>query len=49
MSDVTFDVFYGPIYDRDGNLKVAQGENMTDDAMLNSFDWYVDGVVIDEE
>lgn len=44
----TFDVFYGPIYDNEGNIKIAEGESMSDDAMLNSFDWYVEGVVIDE-
>ena len=44
----TFDVFYGPIYDNDGNLRIAEGESMTDNAMLNEFDWYVEGVVIDE-
>ncbi len=43
----TFDVFYGPIYDNEGNLRIAEGESMTDDAMLNEFDWYVEGVVID--
>ncbi len=45
----TFDVFYGPIYDNNGNIRIAEGESMTDDAMLNSFDWYVEGVVINEE
>ena len=45
----TFDVFYGPIVDRDGAERVAEGESMTDAAMLNAFDWYVEGVVIDEE
>ena len=43
-----FDVFYGPIYDNEGNLRIADGETMTDNAMLNEFDWYVEGVVIDE-
>lgn len=43
-----FDVFYGPIYDNEGNLRIAEGENMSDDAMLNRFDWYVEGVVIYE-
>ena len=42
-----FGVFYGPIYDNQGNLRVAEGESMTDSAMLNEFDWYVEGVVID--
>lgn len=45
----TFDVFYGPITDADGILRVEAGASMTDDAMLNEFDWYVEGVIIDEE
>ncbi|MBQ7775683.1 MAG: BMP family ABC transporter substrate-binding protein [Lachnospiraceae bacterium] len=45
----TFDVFYGPIRDSEGNLHVAEGESMTDNIMLNEFEWYVEGVVIDEE
>lgn len=45
----TFDVFYGPILDTEGELRVAEGESMTDAAMLNRFDWYVEGVVIDEK
>lgn len=44
----TFDVFYGPIYDNQGTLRVEEGESMSDDEMLNSFDWYVDGVVVEE-
>lgn len=44
-----FDVFYGPITDNKGNLRVAEGESMSDYSMLNEFDWYVKGVVIDEE
>ncbi len=49
LSSGTFDVFYGPITDCEGNLRIADGESMTDDAMLNEFDWYVEGVVINEE
>lgn len=45
----TFDVFYGPVRDNTGQIRVAEGESMTDAAMLNEFDWYVEGVVIDEE
>ena len=45
----TFDVFYGPITDADGIPRVEAGASMTDDAMLNEFDWYVEGVIIDEE
>ncbi|MBQ8614525.1 MAG: BMP family ABC transporter substrate-binding protein [Ruminiclostridium sp.] len=47
LNNGTFDVFYGPIYDNEGNLRVAEGESMTDEAMLNELDWYVEGVVID--
>ncbi len=41
----TFDVFYGPVYDNEGNLRISEGENITDNVMLNEFDWYVEGVV----
>ncbi|MBQ9926973.1 MAG: BMP family ABC transporter substrate-binding protein [Lachnospiraceae bacterium] len=44
-----FDVFYGPITDNKGKLRVAEGESMSDDSMLNEFDWYVEGVMSDEE
>ncbi len=43
-----FDVFYGPITDNNGVLRVADDESMTDDAMLNDFDWYVEGVVTND-
>jgi len=43
-----FDVFYGPVRDNQGKLRVAEGENMSDEAMLNHMDWYVEGVVIHE-
>lgn len=36
--------FAGPIYDQDGNLKIKEGEILTDDAMSN-VDWFVKGVV----
>lgn len=45
LSSGTYDVFYGPIVDNKGNLRVKEGENMTDEVMLNQFDWYVEGVV----
>lgn len=44
----TFDVFYGPITDNEGNIKVKEGQSMTDESMLNEFFWYVEGVVVDE-
>jgi len=49
MRSGTFDVFYGPITDMNGTVRVKTGESMTDDAMLNEFNWYVEGVVVDEE
>lgn len=49
ISNGTFDVFYGPIYDRDGGLRVPAEESMSDEAMLNEFDWYVKGVIIHGE
>jgi len=44
----TYDVFYGPIRDNKGNLRIKDGESMTDDEMLNAFDWFVEGVKICE-
>jgi basic membrane protein A len=38
-----FDVFWGPIKDQSGQVKVAEGQKMTDAEML-SFDWFVEGV-----
>jgi len=37
-------VFKGPIKDQDGNVKVADGEVLGDDAM-SSVDWFVEGVI----
>jgi basic membrane lipoprotein Med (substrate-binding protein (PBP1-ABC) superfamily) len=37
-------VFKGPIKDQEGNVKVAEGEVLGDDAM-SSVDWFVEGVV----
>ena len=44
----TFDVFYGPITDNEGNIRVAAGESMTDDEMLYRFSWYVEGVIVED-
>ena len=44
----TFDVFYGPITDNEGNVRIKSGQSMTDENMLNNFFWYVEGVVADE-
>lgn len=48
MKDGSFDVFYGPIYDNSGTLRIGEEESMTDKAMLNSFDWYVEGVITEQ-
>ena len=44
ITDTDWDVFCGPINDQDGNEAVADGECMSDEAMLN-MDWFVEGVV----
>ena len=44
----TFDVFYGPIFDNKGVLRIGVRESMSDREMLNSFDWYVEGVQVEE-
>lgn len=48
LENGTFDVFYGPVTDNKGELRVAEGENLPDSTMLNEFTWYVEGVVIHE-
>jgi len=49
MDAGTYDVFYGPVKDSSGTVRIPSGENMPDEAMLNSFDWYVEGVNIYEQ
>lgn len=49
MDAGTYDVFYGPVKDSTGTVRIPSGENMPDEAMLNSFDWYVEGVNIYEQ
>lgn len=39
-----WDVFYGPITDNEGVLRVAQGEALPDDYLLQELDWFVEGV-----
>ncbi len=43
-----FDVFYGPVKDDEGNTRIEAGESMSDDDMLNGFNWYVEGVTVEE-
>ena len=42
-----FDVFYGPITDNEGRIRIEAGESMSDREMLNNFKWYVEGVKIE--
>lgn len=49
LESCTVDVFYGPIRDAEGILRIENGESMSDEAMLNEFDWFVEGVLSDEE
>ncbi len=46
MQSGSFDVFYGPLKDQEGDTRIAAGESMSDSEMLGNFDWYVEGVVI---
>lgn len=47
LAQAGYDVFYGPIRDRNGKLRVRTNENMSDDTLLHRFDWYVEGVVFE--
>ena len=38
------DVFSGIIYDREGNLRCGEKESISDEMLLEQFDWYVEGV-----
>ncbi len=46
MSVNNSDIFFGPIYDNKGVLRVPEGCCLTDYAILNDFKWYVQGVRI---
>ena len=39
-----YDVFWGPIVDSHGNVRVEKGECISDEDLLEHFDWYVKGV-----
>ena len=41
--DGSFNIFSGPIYDVSGELRVPEGETLTDEQLL-TMDWYVKGV-----
>ena len=44
ITGTDWDVFCGPVNDQEGNEAVADGECLSDEAMLN-MDWFVEGVV----
>lgn len=48
LENGNYDVFYGPIWDNHGNLRVENDENLSDEFLLDYFDWFVEGVEIDE-
>lgn len=44
----SFDAFYGPVVDSKGVLQVQAGENLGDEVLFGTLDWYVEGVQLDE-
>jgi len=44
ITGTDWDVFCGPVNDQEGNEAVADGDCLSDEAMLN-MDWFVEGVV----
>jgi len=45
LENGTFDVFYGPIEDNQGTLRIGPGESMSDIDKQLHFNWYVKGVI----
>lgn len=45
MKDGSWDVFYGPIADNEGKIRVRTNENISDEVLLNELDWFVEGVI----
>ena len=43
IKDGKFNIFAGPIKDQDGNVRIPEGQVMSDKDQL-AFDWYVEGV-----
>ena len=42
-----YDVFFGPVTDTDGFVRVRKGENLPDTELLEHMDWYVEGVDVE--
>ncbi len=43
LADGGWDVFYGPVYDQSGVLRIRQGENLSDRGLLHDMNWLVQG------
>ena len=43
------DVFSGIIYDNEGVIRCNENETISDEVLLEQFDWYVEGVRFHEE
>lgn len=46
MRHTNWDVFYGPLYDQNGRLRVQKGENISDEELIKTLDWFVQGVEV---
>ena len=49
LADGSWDVFFGPVFDNAGRLRVEEGRSMSDDMLRHDFKWFVTGVSIDEQ
>ena len=49
MSAGIWDVFYGPIYDQHGVLRVPEGANISDKELIENLNWFVQGVQIEPD
>ena len=47
MEKGQYDVFFGPVTDTYGTLQLREGENLSDETLLHSIFWLVDGVVME--
>lgn len=48
MKAGTWDVFFGPVTDDEGNVRILSGEAASDAYLLNDLNWFVQGVSIYE-
>lgn len=43
------DIFDGPVYDNEGNIRISEDESLPDKVLFYRMDWYVSGVIVDDE